>query len=149
MSEDFKFEVGNLVKIDPTAFDEQLPDFSKVEEICDNNLFIIADRKVHWYTIADEQHSTTWYYIPGYDWQGGNGWIDGAWLTRWNGAGQLQMTITLTSKKRTKEEAEAEAEELLEKVRDVIEGMGMPRESIQKIGIRYGNEERIELDMAS
>ena len=147
MSENFKFEVGTLVKINPEAIDEQLYSLSKITEICRTRLFTIADRKVHWYTIMEEQHSTNWYQIPGYDWHGGEGWIDEAWLTKWNGSGQLQITVTLSSEGQTREEVECEAKEMLVKIQDIVEGLGMPREAISMVGIKYGDGPVIELDM--
>jgi hypothetical protein len=36
---------------------------------------------------------------------------------------------------------------MLEKFRDIIEGLGMSRDAISKVGIKYENEPVIELDM--
>lgn len=147
MNEDYKFEVGNLIRISPDAFDEQLPDFADIKNICHTRLFTIAERKVHWYTVLEEQCTTNWYRIPGYDWQGGDGWINEAWLTKWDGSGQLQLTVTLSPEGQTREAVEAEARVMLENIRDIAEGLGIPREAISKAAIRYDNEPAIDLDM--
>jgi hypothetical protein len=80
----YKFETGDLVNIDMRAFDEQIPGFDFMLAARDR-LFTIADRKVHWYTVGDEQQSVNWYNIPGYDWHGGDGWIAETWLNKWDG----------------------------------------------------------------
>ena len=150
MSENFKFEVGTLVKINPEAFDGAMPkDWDNFAEEARTRLFTIGDRKIHWFTCLEEQQSTNMYHIPGYDWTlfAGNGWINEAWLTKWDGSGQIQITITLSSEGQTREEAEVEAKEMLVKFQDIIEGLGMPRGAISKVGIKYGDEPVIELDM--
>jgi len=149
MNNDYEFEVGDLVRINPEAFDGAMPkDWDKFAEEARTRLFTIGDRKIYWFTSLEEQQSTNMYLIPGYDWTLlGNGWINEAWLTKWDGSGQLQITITLSSEGQTRGEVETEAREMLEKIRDSIEGLGMPRSAISMIGIRYDDEPVIELDM--
>lgn len=149
MNEDYKFEVGTLVKINPEAFDGAMPkDWDKFAEEASTRLFTIGDRKIHWFTSLEEQQSTNMYHIPGYDWTrfAGNGWINEAWLTEWDGSGQLQFSITLSPDITTREAAEVEAHVLVEQIRDIVEGMGLPREAISKVGIKYGDEPMIEFD---
>lgn len=150
MNEDYEFKVGDLVRINPEAFDGAIPkDWDKFAEEARTRLFTIGDRKVHWFTCLEEQQSTNMYHIPGYDWTlfAGNGWINEAWLTKWDGSGQLQITITLSSEGETRVEVEAEAREMLEKIRDNLESLGMPRSAISMLGIKYDDGPVIELDM--
>ena len=149
MSHDYEFEVGDLVRINPEAFDGAVPkDWDKFAEDARTRLFTVGGRKVHWFTCLEEQQSTNMYFIPGYDWSlFCDGWINEAWLTKWDGSGQLQITVTLASEGRTREEVEVEARVMLENIRDIVECLGMPREAITKIGIKYEDEPVVELDM--
>jgi len=84
---DYKYDIGDRVHVN-TAVLEQLPrkNRKRSSNTFKSTLFTIARRR---------NDPTIQYFIPGYDWQGGDSWVDEAWLSKWAGAGPLRLHVTI------------------------------------------------------
>ena len=130
--QEFAFEVGNLVQVNPHAYDEQIDGWYEIAIDCEKRLFPITDRKVHEYESGGEQRSVIWYKLEGLDYQGSNGWIAEAWLTRYE-KGKLTLTVTLPSAGKTEEEIDADIARFMEQLGDICERNGIPRDAFKLV----------------
>lgn len=115
---DYKYKVGDLVQVDTTLL-EQLPrkNRKRGSATFKSNLFTIAKRR---------SDPCIQYFIPGYDWQGGDGWVDEFILSKWAGAGPLRLHVTIDPEGDTDEEVERKLRNVCKKVvadTEDLEGM--------------------------
>jgi hypothetical protein len=111
---DYKYDVGDLVHVSIKVLD-QLPkkNRKRVSSTFKSNLFIIAKRR----------KEPNQYFVPGYDWQGGDAWVDEAWLSKWAGSGPLRLAVTIDPEDSTDEE-------FTEKLHKVCEKLGKEHDDL-------------------
>ena len=105
---DYKYSIGDLVHVN-TAILDQLPpkNRKRAPKTFKSNLFTIARRR---------NDPTNQYFVPGYDWQGGDGWVDESFLSKWAGAGPLRLKVTIDPEGATNEEVERKLHNVCKKL---------------------------------
>lgn len=128
---EYKYEVGDLVHVSPTAL-EQLPlkNRKRAQITFKSTLFTIAKRR---------DDPTIQYFVPGYDWQGGDSWVDESFLSKWAGSGPLRLSVTVDSEGATAKEREAYATEMTNKLHAVCKDTPV-------VDIKYIDDPAAELD---
>lgn len=107
---DYKYSIGDRVHVNTTVLDQLPPKNRKrVSKTFKSNLFSIAQRR---------NDPTNQYFLPGYDWQGGDGWVDESFLSKWAGAGPLRLTVTVDPEGATDEEVEQKLRNVCKKLVD-------------------------------
>ena len=109
MADEYKFEIGDRVHLNETAYATLPPKQQKLlPTTFKTTLFTIARRF--------SKDGITQYFMPGYDWQCGHGWIDETWISKWMGSGPLRLTVTIDPQGDTDEEIDAKVEKVREKL---------------------------------
>ena len=131
----FKFDIGDRVHLNETAY-AALPERNKLQlpNTFRGTIFTVARRH--------QIGNINQYFIPGYDWQGGTGWVVESWLSKWCGDGPLRMSIAIAPEDDTlREVLEYEKE-----IRDQIyKTLGIPQRLL-KIEFEHTEEPALELD---
>lgn len=105
---DYKYKVGDLVHVSVAILDQLPPENRKrVSNTFKSNLFYIAQRR---------NDPTNQYFVPGYDWQGGDCWVDESFLSKWAGAGPLRLTVTIDPEGDTDDEVEEKLRNVCKKL---------------------------------
>jgi hypothetical protein len=126
---EYKYEVGDLVHLNATAFESIPRKLRKhLPKTYKTTLFTIARRT----NVADINQ----YFIPGYDWQGGSGWITEAWISKWYGSGPLQLTVTIDPENDTEEEVAEFTDEIIKQLRKVSEQFGVDFDDLSDVEIK-------------
>ncbi|RKZ88303.1 MAG: hypothetical protein DRQ39_02685 [Gammaproteobacteria bacterium] len=105
---DYKYSIGDRVHVNTTALDQLPPKNRKrVSKTFKSNLFSIAQRR---------NDPTNQYFLPGYDWQGGDSWVDESFISKWAGAGPLSLRVTIDPEGDTDVEVERKLRNVCKKV---------------------------------
>jgi len=112
MSE-YKFEIGDRVYLNETAY-VSLPEQNRTQlpNTFRGTIFTIAKRS----DTTDENQ----YFIPGYNWQGGTGWVTEAWLSKWCGEGPLRIQVMVDPEDDSHEEFVKFTDQLKKKIYETI-----------------------------
>jgi len=103
---DYKYNVGDLVHVNLAALDQLPPKNRKhVPDTFKSNLFTISKRR---------DDPSVQYFVPGYDWQGGDSWVDESFLSKWAGRGPLRLKVTIDREGSPESEVMATAAEVRE-----------------------------------
>ncbi len=126
---EYKYNVGDLVHVNETAYESLSPEMRKR---------LPSTFKTTLFTIANREHAgdTNNYFMPGYDWQCGHGWITEAWITKWIGDGPLSLSITIDPEGDTEEEVEVFTEAVLQQLRKVCEQFGVDFDGLSDVQIK-------------
>lgn len=128
---DYKYEIGDLVHVNTAVLDQLPPKNRKrSSNTFRSTLFTIAQRR---------NDPTIQYFVPGYDWQGGDSWVNEAWLSKWAGSGPLRLSVTIDSEGATAKERDAYAMEMVNKLRASCEDTPV-------VDIKYIDDPAAELD---
>ena len=105
---DYKYSIGDLVHVNVAVLDQLPPKNRKrVPNTLKSNLFTIAKRRTE---------PCNQYFVPGYDWQGGDSWVDESFLSKWAGAGPLRLKVTIDPEGSTDEEVEQKLRNVCKKL---------------------------------
>ena len=129
----YKFEVGDRVYLDPAAL-------SKLPKRLLKHL--PATYRSHIFTVArrNDVGRRNRYFIPGYDWQGGTGWVVEEWLAKWCGEGTLRFSIEIMP------EQDDTMETLHDFQRQILDSLRVPADRLGKIDFTYTHEPAQKLD---
>lgn len=107
-ADEYKFEIGDRVHLNETAYASLPPEQRKLlPTTFKTTLFTIARR---------DNEGGNQYFMPGYDWQCGHGWINEEWISKWMGSGPLRLTVTIDPQGDTDEEIDAKVANVLNKL---------------------------------
>ncbi len=136
MANEYKFEVGDRVNINAVAY-ESLPAINRMRlpSKFKSTVFTIARKR--------RQGDVIQYFIPGYDWQGGTGWINEDWISKWCGGGPLRLTIAVIPEGETTKELMEFTETIK---RGIYDAMGIPASELGHIEFECIDEIPVELD---
>jgi hypothetical protein len=105
---DYKYNVGDLVHVNLAVL-AQLPSKNRkrVPTTFKSNLFTITKQR---------KKPRNQYFVPGYDWQGGDSWVDECFLSKWAGAGPLRLKVTIDPEGDTMVEVERKLRNVCKKL---------------------------------
>lgn len=129
----YKFDIGDYVYLNDSAF-ASLPKKNRMQlpPRYSSTIFAVAQQK--------NEAGTNWYFIPGYDWQGGTGWVTERWLSKWCGGGPLRMSIEIMP------EPDDTMKDLHDFQKEILESLRVPERLLGKVNFTYAAAPRTELD---
>lgn len=133
---EYKYEVGDRVHLNDTAFKSLPKEMLKhLPRTYQTTIFTVAQRT--------DAGGINQYFIPGYNWQGGSGWIKEEWISRWCGSGPFKLTVTVMPENETLEELREFTEQA---ERDIRNAMRVPADILGGVTFKYAKEPTRELD---
>jgi hypothetical protein len=129
----YKFDIGDYVYLNDSAF-ASLPKKNRMQlpTTFRSNIFSVAKQK--------NEAGTNWYFMPGYDWQGGTGWVTESWLTKWCGGGPLRLSVEIMP------EQDDTMKDLHDFQQRILASMRIPANMIGTIDFTYAETPKAKLD---
>jgi len=133
VANEYKFDIGDYVNLNDSAY-ASLPERNQVQlpPTFRSIIFTVAQQK--------NEAGANWYFIPGYDWQGGSGWVTESWLSKWCGGGPLRMSIEIMP------EQDDTMKDLHDFQQRILASMRIPANMIGKVEFTYADMTAPELD---
>ena len=126
---DYKYNIGDLVHVNIAVLDQLPPENRKrVPKTFKSNLFTISKRR---------KEPCNQYFVPGYDWQGGDCWVNETFISKWADSGPLRVSVTIDPEGATLQEREANAKNIITELHTICKKRGVSDAEMPEVDINY------------